>query len=244
MTNIAFQNHWKDIKLKLFYLIGSYALTFIICIKYHISLFFFLAKFLLFLNKRFIFTKLSQGFWAYFKLSLGASVIFLTPLIIYFFFFFIIKSLFKYQIKILIILSSFTFITLFFIVKIAYFKIFPNLLIFFMNFEHKGPLTVTLEARVDQYLTFFFYFQLTIFSISLLPFLLFLCNLYFNKTRKYLYTILLLFFMVVAPPDIILQSLILIPILFLSEFFILISRIMRFFFFFLNEESRIRTCDE
>ena len=108
-TNIPFKKHWKDLQIKIFYIIGSYSLTFLICFQYKINLFYFISSYFVLLKKTFIFTHLSSGFWAYLQLVFWTSVFFVIPVIIYFLFFFFLKSLFNFQIKIITVIISLLF---------------------------------------------------------------------------------------------------------------------------------------
>ena len=249
IVTIPFNYHWQDIKIKLYFILISFILTFFINFIFRIELFYFLGQVFIQFNKNIIFTKLSTGFWVYFKLAMWSSLFFLIPLILYFIFLFLLKGFFQYE-------SIFYFSFIFFIFSIYYFiilfnlyYIFPFIFYFFLNFENPtGLIPLQLEARFDQYISFIINYFLILLSITLLPLVLLILNFFFIKNLTYLrYNIYLPFFflfLIIAPPDFILQLLIFLFLLILIEIFLFLFFWIHYFFKNLTEESRIRTCDE
>ena len=246
---LALQNHLKDLKIKVFYLIISFIITLLICIYYRIHILFLISRTFLLLKKKFIFTKISTAFWIYLKLSTITSLIFILPLFFYFLGLFLLKGFYIYQNKIWTTVFIIFYITIILTLINFYKYVFPFILTFFLSFESNiGPLSLTLEARIDQYINFYIFFIFFILLLFIIPFLLLVVTLFFkinkNSLRKYIYIPLLFFFILFAPPDLSIQ-LLLIPFLFvITEFILLSILILKYFLLYINEESRIRTCDE
>lgn len=248
---LTIKSHWIDLQIKLSYIIFSYILTFLICYLFRINIFFYISKYFLLLDKKFIFTNLTTAFWVYFQLCCVISLIFIIPLLIYFIFFFILKSFYNYQIKIFSFLFFLFYLILILILNFFYIYIFPLLLNFFLNFENfQGPLTIQLEARLDQYLNFFIYFFLFIFFVLTIPILFLIIKYFFinhkstKNIRKYVYSILIVCFILISPPDIMLQLIMLPSFFIFTEFLFFCFSILDSFMNYIIEESRIRTCDE
>lgn len=234
--NILFRKHCRDLQVKLFYVLGSYSLTFIICLKYKVNLFYYISTPFILLGKTFIFTQLGSGFWSYLSLIIWASILFTTPLLLYFCIIFILKSLFNFQVKIIFGATVFLFTLLFNTLRWALKGLLPLILNFFANFEnHTGPLLITLEARLDQYLEFFFYFLFCTLMLILIPliilFLLSATVSFYNKNklRRYLYSCTLIFFMAIAPPDFFFQAIFFCIFTLFVEVFLLLFQIGVFY---------------
>lgn len=239
---ILLTKHRKDLQLKLFYALGSYGLTFMICFHYRINLFYFISSYFILQGKTFIFTKLSSGFWSYLYLTFWASILFITPLVFYLFFFFFLKSLFNFQVKIALCMVCFISVLLFNTLKWCILKLLPLILNFFTEFEnHSGPLLITLEARIDQYLDFFSNFLFCILTITFLPLMLLgvlACtkkDYNRNMLRKYLYTGTLFIFLVVSPPDFVFQIIFFSIFTFSVELFLLIFHVGVFYIKIVNK---------
>ena len=246
---IAFSYHWQDCKIKLYFLLFSFFITFAISFIFKIEVFYLLGKVFIQFSKNIIFTKVAAGFWVYFKLSLWSALFFLMPLFLYFTFLFILKGFKTYQSNFFFLLLSLFYSFYISILLSSLYYIFPFFFSFFLSFENPtGLIPLHLEARFDQYIIFISNYFLLIMWVILLPLILLLVNYLLWKKltnlRKSIYFFFLLSFAVLAPPDLALQ-------LFFLVLLILITEILIFLFFLLKVnlenstvESRIRTCDE
>ena len=248
-TKLAFKYHLQDLKIKLYFILISFILTFFINFIFRIELFYFLGQVFIQFQKNIIFTKLSTGFWVYFQLATWSTLFFLTPLVLYFSFLFLLKGFFQYE-------SFFCFVFLFlffcfysYIIIFNLHYIFPFIFHFFLTFENPtGLISLHLEARFDQYISFLINYFIIMLLITLIPLILLIINFFFIKNLLYLrrniYLPFFFFFLLIAPPDFILQLLLLIFLLFLIEIFLFLFFWIHNFFKNIIEESRIRTCDE
>jgi Sec-independent protein secretion pathway component TatC len=82
---IVFYKNIKEIKLKLYYNILSIILTFIVCYIYINQIIFILIKYLLYNmeSHRFIFTKFTEVFYTYIRISLISSILICFPFILF-----------------------------------------------------------------------------------------------------------------------------------------------------------------
>ena len=245
---LALKSHLTDLRIKTFYLILSYIVTFVICFGYRVNILLGISKFFVILNKKFIFTKISTGFWVYLKLSMITALILIIPIFIYFLILFLLKGIFTYQIKIFSFITVISFLFIGGALSLLYNYLFPYILFFFLSFESKlEVLTITLEARLDQYLNFVIFFFLSMLILLFVPMLLLFIHLYFKSNisiRKQLYIPLIFCFILFAPPDIMIQLFVFPFFIVFSEILLLVTMILKYFMQNINEESRIRTYDE
>jgi sec-independent protein translocase protein TatC len=172
----------------------------------------------------FISTSLTEIFFVYFKLSSFLAFYFAYPLVVVQIALFTIPGLYKYEY--LIVRNFFLLsIALYIGTTIFTYKVFlPYCWKFFSSFQLKAEeslVSLHLEARIGDYLTFFFetYFLLNavlhIFLIFL--FLLYKITLdYILKYRKLFYLLFFLFATLMTPPDVVSQ--IVVGIFFLTFF--------------------------
>ncbi len=249
MAKISFEYHWHDLKTKLYFVFISFIITFLISFIFRTELFYFLGQVFIQFQKNIIFTKLSTGFWVYFQLAWWSSLFFLLPLILYFTFLFLLKGFLQYKSIFYFTLSILFFLFFSYIIIFNLYYIFPFIFSFFLNFESTTSLiSVQLEARFDQYISFLINYFLVILSITVVPFLILIINFFFIKKLKQIrcniYLPLFFFFLLIAPPDLLLQLLLFLFLLILIEVFLFLFFLIDNFFKNLIEESRIRTYDE
>lgn len=250
-VQFAFKIHWRLFQLLFFYLLASLLITVSFCFYYRVEMLFFFTKFLIKFNKKFIFTKLTTGFWIYFKLSFLTAFYFLIPLILYFSLFFIVKSFFQYQIKLLTLFFSLIYISLLNLLVLFSRITLPKILDFFLSFEQQGPIIwMILEARIDEYLIFVINFILFLIVILFIPLILLIVKVFiwttqpWNHIRKFTYSGAILLLLILAPPDPTLQIFLLVPLIISLEIIFLVFYIFEHLFNLFSEESRIRTYDE
>ena len=225
-TKTNFVINLIEFKYRTIYASVTFLLTFLVCFYYKVELFFLISNFFLRLEDGFIYTSLLDPILIYLKLAFLFTVILSIPVIIYIYGFFFIKSFYSFYLRFFIfytlsiyIISFLSFISLSNLVL-------PVLLDFLVSFQELSGFnsySLTLQATITQYYTFFFSFLYLFILLILIPnlylSLLFIGviskdNFLTNKFRKYLYIIVALIFLLFAPPDFWIQILIL-PLIFI-----------------------------
>lgn len=161
----------------------------------------------------FISTNLTEIFFVYLKLSSFLAFYFAYPIIVAQIALFIIPGLYKYEY--LIVRNFFLLsILLYTATTVFTYKIFlPYCWKFFSSFQLKAEeslISLHLEARIADYLSFFFetYFLLNVILHIFLIFLFLLYKVTLNyilKYRKLFYLLFFLFATLMTPPDVISQ---------------------------------------
>jgi sec-independent protein translocase protein TatC len=223
---VVFNIHLYELKYRTLYIIISYIVCFFICLIFKVELFFLISKYFLQFNSGFIFTKLTEPFFFYLKLILFCSFYWIFSVLLYFYGFFFFKSFYNYQIKFFLFLFF-----LFYLIIGFYFYFFfkfyiPFILNFFFLFERvdiNSLLMISFEAKLNDFLTFFFVFTFILLFITHFPlFLMLYTSKFLNinniKIRKYIYMIMFILFICIAPPEIFSQILILPLFFFFIEF--------------------------
>ena len=217
--------------------------TFISCYLYINQIIYIIVNYLLYnMNShRLIFTKITEVFYTYLKISLTFSLLICFPFIILQIWLFIIPGLYKTE---KLFFNFFLIIILFlYIISIlfSYKIIIPKILNFFLLFE-KGNLYFPLhfEARLKEYLNtiifiyiyMLFCFQIPTFVIILLYLKIINLKNLINK-RKYIYIFFLLLSSLIVPPEIFNQ-------LFLSLFFCIFYEVVILLILFFIKFFNIR----
>jgi len=188
-------------------------------------------------NRRLIYTKLTEVFFAYIKLSLFAGGIASFPIFAYQLWLFVAPGLYKSERK----FFSFVLIAtpLLFLIggAFVYYAVMPLAWHFFANFEtfriDNNTLPIQLEAKVDDYLdlvmslifAFGLCFQMPVVFGLLAKIKLVSSKSLINKRR---YAIVLIFALaaVLTPPDVVSQLLLAIPLIFLYELSVLLVKLI------------------
>lgn len=237
MQSIFFVNHYKELKYRVYYIIFTIILTFLVAYHYAIEIFYILINPLINLeiknfNYSLIYTDISEAFFTYLKISLFITFLVTINLFIGHIIKFISPGLYKKEFRFIKNLYFYFFIIFIFSSLFFYFIFMPILWYFFISSERESStllINLSFEGRLYDYLNI----SLTLFKLTSLlaiyPIFLYLF-VYFNilkisfliKERK----IAILFFLIVggflSPPDIISQLLIALPMLLLYEVIIFI----------------------
>ena len=222
----------KELQIRTIYSFITFLVAFSVAFLKKVELFFVISKFFLSEESGFIYTNLIDPLIIYIKISFLFSIIFTFPIIFYTYAFFFFKAIYNFYIfYIFMYIFSFYFGG-FCILSLCYFKIFPIILKFLLEFQRTElytPLKLILRATMDKYFIFFYNFVCIFFFIFLFCniFLIFLFFNMFNKQtfkkifyRKFLYLLIIIFSLIFAPPDILLQLIILPFLIFLIEIII------------------------
>lgn len=227
----------SELKIRLFYFVLSFFLTFFASFIYRVELFFFISQFLLKYEEGFIYTSLLEPFIIYLKLSILFTFVFSTPFFIYIFGFFFFKGTYTFY-----TFYYFYFFVFLYLIAVCFFilisfLVFPFILEFLLSFqrvENFEILQILLQATMNQYFNFFTnYFLIYLFIVFAPNFILFLILIgILNKSfflsfkfRKYLYLIVLVSFLLFAPPDFLVQLLLLPIVILILEIFIYLTTI-------------------
>lgn len=219
-----FEIHFLEFKYRGIYLFFSYISSFIICFIYKLELLFLISKSFLLLNFGFIYTKLTDPLFMYLKIIVIFAFFSILFNFYYLIFYFFCKSIFNYKIKIFIIFFIFFYSFTFFYYYIFLYSL-PFIFSFFTLFERLDLnflLIISLEAKLDEYVDFFWFLIFLIFFISHFPlyFLFYILNFQFTDMiilRKYFYLFISLIFLIVMPPDFLFQFLFFPIIIFFIE---------------------------
>ena len=209
----------------------SFLLSFIIIFYYRIEVLYYFSEFFI-KNYNFIYTHLADAFIVYLKLSFIVSFFFNIPLICYLLGFYILKGYYNIYLKIiffnLIILNILFFCLILLISK----KVIPEFISFFFQFNIIEPYTISLQAKLDEYFSFFFIVLFCFILLCIIPFVI--CFLFKNLnnvlTKKLIYGVFFIIFIFIAPPDFLLQLFFIIPFFFILELFYYCSILIINFF--------------
>jgi len=219
--------HFKEISWRLFYFFFSFLFTFCFIFFYSQELFFLMSFSLIKFNQGFfIFTNLSDAFFAFLKFSFFLTFFISMPFFFIQFYFFlkpgIYINIFYLCLYILHYIIGF-FIAIELFIPITY--------EFFLGFKLDlplSPLSLNLFTKIDQFISFFFS---TLFSFLLLFQLLFffvflsinnfISYKFLINSRKYNFIFSLIFFSLLSPPDIFSLFIFTLPFLFFYEFLII-----------------------
>ena len=230
--------HLIELRNRLIYCLIAILLAFFISYYFAQNIYNFLLQPLLTafgdqINKRIIYTGLTEAFITYLRLSLTSAIFLAFPFIVSQLYLFIAPALYKKEKK--FILAIMFFCPLLFLVGFAvvYELVLPLAFKFFLSFQNLNPsnsLPIELEAKIGEYLdlimqmifAFGIAFQLPIILICLVKFgVLSVDGL--RKKRKYCIVIIFVIAAVITPPDILSQVTLALPMILLYEIAILIS---------------------
>lgn len=228
MLNIL--NHWYEVRIRLFYTIFSFSLTFFVSYLHSdILMYIYVTPFVdEFEQKKLIFTNLSEAFYSCVSLSLNISFVSTMFLTLYMIFSFLKVGLYKREFFLLKSMICVLIVSLIISFLFVYFTILPRIISFFTQFESSKLFELTLEAKILDYLDLV---QSCLFWISIafqFPVLLFL-SVYLKlvsiesllNKRKECIIFCFIVGALFSPPDILTQVLIALPLCILLEFMIL-----------------------
>lgn len=232
-----------EFKYRTIYIFITLLLTFLICFYYKVELFFLISNFFLRFEEGFIYTSLLDPVLIYLKLAFLFSLIFSLPVVIYVYGFFFIKSFYSFYLSFFIFYMLLMYILSFILFLLLSNLILPILLDFLISFqqlEEFNSYTLTLQATITQYYSFFFSYLYLFILLILIPniylSLIFTAiiskkNFLSNQFRKYLYLVVVLIFLLFAPPDFWLQLMILPLIFIILEIYIYIITFLYILYF-------------
>lgn len=181
------------------------------------------------INRKIIYTGLTEAFFSYIKLSFFASVIIIFPVICYQIYAFIVPGLYKNEKKLVLFILLLSPILFYSGCFFMYFIIMPNAWQFFSSYETvKLGIPLVLEARISEYLDLVI--QLTLaFGMSFqLPIIVILLSLFgfvkaenLRRKRRFAVVVIFIAAAVFTPPDVFSQIALAIPLLLLYEISIL-----------------------
>ena len=232
-----------ELKYRTIYVGLTVLLTFVVCFYYKVELFFLISNYFLRLEEGFIYTSLLDPILIYLKLAFLFSLIFSIPAVIYIYGFFFIKAFYSFYLYFfvfyLLLMYVLSFILFIFLSNLVL-PILLDFLIGFQQVEGLNSYSLTLQATITQYYSFFFTYLYLFIILILIPniylSLIFLGviskeNFLSNKFRKYLYLIVVLIFLLFAPPDFWIQLMVLPLIFIMLEVYIYIITFLYVLYF-------------
>lgn len=229
----AFSFYFLEIRLRLFYIIFSFFLTYFTAYYYSID-FFFLVVQPFFGSKNFIFTDITEALSATLNICMLVTLQTTLPLFFYQLWAFTIPGFLKKERK---TITLFIFFSFFFFILGGVFLfrfILPEIYNFLCTFEIKKEiLTIQLEAKICSYISFTFLFYSYFIFFFQMPLLFFLLINYkiikasdFSFYRKYIYFFISLLGAFLSPPDLIAQLVFVLTFLFIYELILWLGYIL------------------
>jgi len=237
-----FTKHFLELKWRLFYILLSASIAFLISYIFSKGLIYLITSPLLDIQqvgnsvidkeRFFIFTDMTEAFTTYIILSGYITIFSIVPLSLLQLWLFISPGLYpneQKQLKLLFILSPLCFIVGCFI---TYYLILPTAWQFFIGFEtinSRDIVHIHLEAKISEYLyltTRLFFFVGFVFQYPILLGILIQLNI-LTKTwmidkRKFICLFSFIIAALFSPPDVLSQMMIAIPLLFFYEMALLL----------------------
>ena len=217
--------YFKEFLLRIFYIIVSYILCWVIFLNHiEVLLLFETLPFLLNFNeKRFIITQLTQLLTIIWFFNSWISCILIFPLVMHHFKYFFLASWYKYQSLLFQNLLKVFFLSFILTYLLIHFLLLPNIFSFFLQWENldkRSLLKIEAEVTLISYINWVFSFKYLIsFFISNFSFLVTLLSyfieifqfyLFILSHKKLLIFLVFFFFIVFLPPDLTLELLLII----------------------------------
>lgn len=221
---ITLYSHFIELRYRLFYLLFSFCITFLVSYNNSFDLFFLILQPFV-VSNNFIFINVAEAFSTTISISILISIHFILPFFIYHSWSFFIPGCFFHERQKIKKIIHFLFILLVIETIVILLVIIPEIFSFLSSFEIKtNLLTIELEPRIQSFVLFIFklYFViLLVFQIPLIFFLLFRYELLKNKKvsvyRKYFYFLFILLAAFFSPPDALYQLILAFLLTFLFE---------------------------
>lgn len=208
-----FQLHLQEARFRSLYACVSLAFAMCICYKYSNELLYLSVRPLLYLDKSFIFTELTEAFYVTLKVCALWSFGFTLPFLLYQSWCFIAPSWFSLERTrwgiVLLLCGCFSALA----IAVTYTVLLPKVASVLLTFEVLDPiLSIQLEARIGPYIDLTL--KTTLLAIVLLQLPILFCICFYlevfkpsllTSNRKFLLISSLLIAAVVSPPDVVAQ---------------------------------------
>lgn len=235
-TRYPFLEHFIELRKRLLISLMIFLVTFGVCYSFAENIFQFLVRPLAMLLRykgehRMIYTGLTEAFLTYIKIAGYTAAFVCFPLVAQQVWLFIAPGLYQKERKLFLSLVVITPLLFLGGAAFAYYVVFPKAYTFFLSFESRGSLPITLEAKINEYLSFvmrlIFAFGLC-FELPIVLMLLAHVNLVSSQAliKRWRLAVVGIFILaaIVTPPDILSMIALSLPLIGLYGISILIVR--------------------
>ncbi|MDX2049662.1 MAG: twin-arginine translocase subunit TatC [Rickettsiaceae bacterium] len=246
MLKLTFEKHIRELKTRLIYSISFFALCFALTIVYSDKIYYAISLPLIQHGAgkaSFIYTDLSEAFFAKIDLSAKLAFIVTMPFIALQLYLFISPGLYKSEL-ILVRYIIFSSVFLYILgVFFAYFIVMPKAFEFFLSFQtnsmqlgnvggiYDNPVSISLHAKISEYIGLVSSLAFAFAIAFQLPVILLILTIFGIVSASFLATnrrfgILLIFIIagIITPPDVLSQLLLAFPLVILYEITIFFAR--------------------
>jgi sec-independent protein translocase protein TatC len=234
---IAFLNHLIELKYRVFYIVLSGFLSFLVAYVYSLELFYLIAKPLIYLNLKdfeysLIYTDITEAFFTYLNLSLSLGFGILLLNTIHQFILFLIPGLFEREASFLKRIRLYTYFSCFLTIICTYSCILPFIWYFFISNDTSttvSSINIHFEGKINEYVLLVIRLLVSLVLVFLFPIFLVL-NLRIGilsletiiNQRHFGFILIFILGAFLSPPDVISQLFLALPLCISYELIILL----------------------
>lgn len=222
---LSFNEHFAELRIRLIKVIISFTIAVFFSYYFSEETYFFLLKPLIHQNThKIIYTSLTEAFFTYMKISLYQAIIIVFPIFAYQSYSFLSPGLYKHE-KIMFMFFTILGSLLFLMgILFCYYIVIPNAWKFFLSFEYHKDFDISLEAKMNEYLSLSLHILIAFGLAFQLPLILMMFNKFglityetLKKRRRIAIVVMFFIAAIITPPDVISQIGLALPMILLYE---------------------------